>query len=317
MPRATRGQARPAASVRAGGAPGEEKVKTSVLVVVRDAAAAVPLMRWSLHEVDRRGSRLHIYMVGPSEGRVGRAGTDAALERLGVADQSQVELVEQSGASASSIRAEGVVLPSAVIVTGPTDQRFLTDLVFGPGPHPSDEPIGPPVIVVPRSAWSTSPSEPDRPVLTVGFHASPPSIAAINWAVEEAEQRGGLVHAVLAWSEGEYASVGGPVPIESHLHGLPGVAAHQLIRSKVLDAGFLTATVEPIARRGFPARILTREAIGSDLLVVGSGRSIIYQQRVLGPTTLSCISSSPVPVAIVPSRPPCSATAGEPGSDAT
>ena len=91
--------------------------------------------------------------------------------------------------------------------------------------------------MVPRSAWSTRfpDSTPSR--LTVGFHGSAPAVAALAWTIGEAERRDGVVCAVMAWCEGGYAGLGGPVEIVAALPSVVGRSAHRLAADSLSTCG--------------------------------------------------------------------------------
>jgi nucleotide-binding universal stress UspA family protein len=244
-----------------------ETVETSIAVVVTDESWAKPLIRWASYEADQRHSSVRIVdRSGPGElARLARRGHTLDLEGP----------------------------PPAMIVVGPVERGVLVDLVF--------ESFSPdcPVVVVPRRAWALSLPRGERAIITVGFNGSRPSSAALRWAVGEAKRRDASIRAVLAWAEGPYGGLGGCVPVDTHVHGFPAVAAQDLTVQRVIGIGLRSGDVIPVARRGSPTHVLVHEAVGSDLLVVGAGQSVVHHHRVLGPTTLGCVAGSPVPVAIV------------------
>ena len=81
---------------------------------------------------------------------------------------------------------------------------------------------------------------------------------------------------------------------------LAGVAAVDLSVAALARSGVSEKRVTPVARRGNPADVLVREALGSDFLVVGAGQSTAHHYRVLGPTAQGCVTRSTVPVVVVP-----------------
>ena len=60
---------------------------------------------------------------------------------------------------------------------------------------------------------------------TVGFDGTTPAVGALDWAVAEANRRDGAVQAVIAWCEGDYGGLGGPVAIPSGRASLVGPLA--------------------------------------------------------------------------------------------
>lgn len=264
-----------------------EAVDTASLVVVDDVSSADPLLEWGAFEAERRHGGMCVLSLAGSKA------LDPVLQARQYGRDMQV--VEWSADLLDGVRAEEERVPGAMILVGPLDETVLVDLVFSL----ADDGFRGPVVVVPPSAWPTRPSRSGRATLTVGFHGSGSSLPALRWAVAEATRRDGQVRAVLAWSEGPYGSVGGPVQIDLHSHEIAGVAARKLANATVAAAGLPVERVTAVARRGYPSRVLTHEAAGSDLLVVGAGRSSIDHHRFLGAAAIGCARTSPVPVAII------------------
>jgi len=156
------------------------------------------------------------------------------------------------------------------------------------------------VVVVPRSAWCTAPPRSTPATVTVGFHGSDQAVDALAWAVAEADRRNGVVRAVMAWYEGDYGGLGGPVAVKARPSPLVGPSADKMAADSLTRCGVPTDRVSAIARRGMPSSVLTREASGTDLLAVSAGQSDVHGHRALGAVTLACVARSPVPVVIVP-----------------
>jgi len=265
-----------------------EAVGTATLVVVEDVSSADPLLEWGAYEADRRHGGMCVLSL---------AGASALDPVIKTRRYPHLRVVEWSADLLEGIRAEEELVPGAMIVVGPLDESLLVDLVFGL----ADDGFGGPVVVVPRSAWLTRPSRTANSRLTVGFHGSGSSLPALRWAVAEATRRDAEVRAVLAWSEGPYGGIGGPVPIDLHRHERAGAAAKDLAVATLTGAGLPMEHVTAVARRGYPSRVLIHEAAGSELLIVGAGGSVLHRHRLLGAATIGCTRRSPVPVAIVSS----------------
>ena len=244
-----------------------EPADSSILVILDHAEWAGTVLRWAGHEADRRHSGLRV--VDPPDRSAPAPAATAGVD---------------------------------MILTGPLERSRLSDLVFNRAGAVS----GCPIVVVPDRACATGPPVAERAMLTVGFHGSGSSEAALAWAVMEATRRGASVQAVLAWLEGPYGGLCGAVPIDPHVHALAGRGAQELAATTVAGTGLAVEHLEPVPRRGHPSHVLVKEAAGSELLVIGAGGCRVHQRRVLGPVVLACTAYSPVPVAIV-------GTGAEPG----
>jgi nucleotide-binding universal stress UspA family protein len=289
-----------------------EPADSSILVIVDDASSAEPLLGWALHRADRRDSRINVWYLpafpGAGEGRIldpgmaeqGQKELTACLDHLGAGSRASVHLADAGESNTEVIRAMALKDPDGLVMVGPLDPSSLVSLIFGSGSQgASGREV--PVVVVPRSAWPTPRSRATPPRVTVGFHGSNPAVDALAWAVGEANRTDGVVRAVMAWYEGDYGGLGGPVAIPAPPSSLVGPSADRLAADSLSRCGVPTDRVSAIARRGMPSSVLTREATGSDLLAVGAGQSAVYGHRTLGAVTSACLTRSPVPVVIVPS----------------
>lgn len=287
---------------------------SSILVIVDDASSVEAVLSWSLHQADRRHSRVDVLYVPAflhgDEGwgvdretvRQGEKELSATLERLGAGSRASLDVGDSGESTTAGIRAKALNGPDDLVMVGPLATDTLVRLVFGSTRHGAD--AEPELIlgVVPRSAWATSIPRSAPSSLTVGFHGSDQAVDALAWAVAEANRRNGAVRAVMAWCEGDYGGLGGPVGIETGARPphLTGHLAHELAAESLSRCGVPTDRVSTIARRGMPARILIQEAAGSDLLAISAGQSTVFGHRTLGAITLACLNRSPVPVVIVP-----------------
>jgi nucleotide-binding universal stress UspA family protein len=271
-------------------------------------------MAWSLFQAGRRHSRLSILYVPAlahaEQGRIGDPATDeqgrkeldATLDHLGAGSQAALRVCSREESTIEALRAEALHGPHGFVMVGPLDTSTVVRLIFGSDPYGVDAGLELPVVVVPRSTWPTAiPCTPFSRV-TVGFEGSDPAAAALAWAVTEAERREGVVRAVMAWCEGDYGGLGGPVPIAARRPHLVGRSAHCVAADSLSGCGIRIDRVCSVARRGMPASVLIQEAAGSDLLAVGAGQSVVHGYRVLGAVTLACLAGSPVPVAVVPTH---------------
>jgi nucleotide-binding universal stress UspA family protein len=292
---------------------GKEPLDSSIAVIVDDVDSAEAVLGWALHQGRRRHSRVCVLYLPtfPYAGDVstlapwtieqGQKQLIASLDYLGAGSRASLHIGGPEESTTEAIRANALRDPQGLLMVGPLDKNTLVKLVFGSGPHDVGHSPELPVVVVPRSAWSTALPCSTPSKLTVGFHGSDPAGEALAWAVGEADRRSGVVRAVMAWCEGDYGELGGPVPILARPSTLVSRSADKLAADSLSRCGVPTDRVSAIARRGMPASILIQEATGSDLLTISAGQSTVFGHRTLGAVTWACVTRSPVPVVIVPS----------------
>jgi nucleotide-binding universal stress UspA family protein len=293
-------------------APEVQAAHSPILVIVDDAGSAEAVLGWALHQGGLRCSRVRVLYLpafpyagdgatlDPGTIERGQKELTASLDYLGAGSRASLYIGDPEESTTEAIRAYALRDPNALVMVGPLGVNTLANLVFGSGPHDVDRRPELPVVVVPRSAWSTPLPRSTQSRVTVGFHGSDPAVDALAWAVAEADRRNGVVRAVMAWCEGDYGGLGGPVPIVAHPSSLVARSADKLAADSLSRCGVPTDRVSAVARRGMPASILIKEATGSDLLAIGAGQSTVFGHRRLGAVTLACVARSPVPVVIVP-----------------
>jgi hypothetical protein len=187
-------------------------------------------------------------------------------------------------------------------VVGPLATNTFVRLVFGSDPYGVDAGPARPLVVVPGSAWSTVPPRSTPSRVTVGFHGSDPAAEALAWAVAEANRRDGTVRAVMAWCEGDYGGVGGPVRVRARHSSLVARSAQKLADNSLSGCGVPTDRVRAVASRGLPASLLLKEAADRTCWSLVPASRLCSAVPPLGPVTLACLSRSPVPVVIVPGQ---------------
>lgn len=138
-----------------------------------------------------------------------------------------------------------------------------------------------------------------RNLIVAGVDGSEGGRRALDWAVREAQARGGAVQAVIAWSwDGlDY----GPVTATT--------AEQEQERSTRLLEAEIKATVAthgsglPIAAEvveGRPAEVLAAAGRAGDLLVLGSHGHSRIRHTVLGSVSEECIRKAECPVVVIP-----------------
>jgi nucleotide-binding universal stress UspA family protein len=288
--------------------------ESSILVVVNKARSARAVLGWSVYQADRRHSRVRV-CYAPAflsvddhrfvDGAFGDPDVEelaVTLDDLGVGSRASLEVAAPDESTIEAIRARAVNGNHGLVIVGPLERAALVSLIFGSDRCGVD--AGPylPLTVVPPSAWSTVPPVGKASSLTVGFHGSAPAVAALAWAVGEADRRDGVVRAVMAWCEGDSGGLGGPVPIGAAPPYVVGQQARYRVADSLERCRVAPGRVSAVARRGMPAPTLVQEAAASDLLVISTGQSTVFGYRTLGAITLACIGRSPIPVVMVPCR---------------
>jgi nucleotide-binding universal stress UspA family protein len=148
----------------------------------------------------------------------------------------------------------------------------------------------------------------------VGIDGSPESLAALDWAVHEADRTGGEIDAALAYDSGlAWIDVGSEyqaVIVEQSA----ARATQELHRA--LDAipsgGNGRVKIRPLVVEGAPAHVLVELARDADLLVVGSRGRGGFAGLLLGSVSQRCAERSPCPVVVVPGPRPDRSERGSP-----
>jgi nucleotide-binding universal stress UspA family protein len=138
------------------------------------------------------------------------------------------------------------------------------------------------------------------PRIVVGVDGSASSLAALRWAVHQAELTGGTVDAIVAWR----------LPVSMTGYGFAPVAmsdcsdTEQIAKralgdaiSKVVGSG--GPSVRSLAIQGFPAQVLLKASDGADLLVLGSRGHGGFSGALLGSVGQHCVRHARCPVVII------------------
>lgn len=134
--------------------------------------------------------------------------------------------------------------------------------------------------------------------IIVGVDGSTESAIALRWAFREARLRGAEIHAVRAW-EGPQRCVASYAWSARTLGDQPtgiGVVREELIRL-VGDIAEPDVAVRADVVEGLAARVLLDQAIGADMLVLGSASHT--QTQAAGPVIRACVSRAPCPVVVI------------------
>ncbi len=139
------------------------------------------------------------------------------------------------------------------------------------------------------------------PRIVVGVDGSASSLAALCWAVHQAELTGGTVDAIVAWR----------LPVSMTGYGLAPVAMSdcsdmEQIAKRALDES-ISKVVGPgggppmrsLVVQGFPAQVLLNASADADLLVLGSRGHGGFVGTLLGSAGQHCVRHAHCPVVIV------------------
>jgi nucleotide-binding universal stress UspA family protein len=139
--------------------------------------------------------------------------------------------------------------------------------------------------------------------IVVGVDGSAVSIAALRWAIDEADRRGTTVTAVNAWhSDPTTAGLSKLDLIQLRPRDEVLDAQAELLASAVQEAAGESTRVRITQRlgEGQPGPVLVKAAEEGELLVVGShGYNRLYE-ALLGSVSSYCVHHSPCPVVVIP-----------------
>jgi len=139
-----------------------------------------------------------------------------------------------------------------------------------------------------------------KPRIVAGVDGSAPSVAALRWAVRQAELTGGTVDAVIAWQYPIAAGGLGWAPTS----GLDDTDYSELA-SKALSAAIAEVSPPPsvpvrqLVVDGNPAQVLLDAAKEADLLVVGNRGHGGFTDALIGSVSGRCVHHANCPVVVV------------------
>jgi nucleotide-binding universal stress UspA family protein len=153
--------------------------------------------------------------------------------------------------------------------------------------------------------------------ILVGYDGSPSAGVALDWALRRAESTGSAVDVLFvadtSWDSEAFTATPllqkqGEVVLAAAAFNADSKAPHVAVTSRVL--------------RGNPVHLLCEqaEAIGAELLVVGSYRKDLYERLTTSAVSVRVAAAAKVPVAVIPDLPPSHRTGvvvGIDGSDSS
>ena len=137
--------------------------------------------------------------------------------------------------------------------------------------------------------------------IVVGVDGSKGSEEALRFALAEARLRGASLRLVAAWATPTTAYAGmGYVPTFD-LREVEAEAAELKLQAAVAVLGDDPGVaIETVAVEGHPADMLLAQAVGADLLVVGTRGHGGFASLLLGSISHQVAQHAPCPVALVP-----------------
>ncbi|HWF80002.1 MAG TPA: universal stress protein [Streptosporangiaceae bacterium] len=150
---------------------------------------------------------------------------------------------------------------------------------------------------------SPSTDSPARRIV-VGVDGSPSSVAALRWAITEAELTGDTVEAIIAWQYPAATGGYGWAPV-----GMVDSIDMQAIAEKALTEAIdqvatpdSAVTVERRVAEGYAPKVLVEASAHADLLVVGSRGHGTFADALIGSVSQNCAHHAKCPVVIVRGR---------------
>jgi nucleotide-binding universal stress UspA family protein len=142
---------------------------------------------------------------------------------------------------------------------------------------------------------TSQPDEPHR--IVVGTDGSPSSMAAVEWAANQAEHTGATLEVLMTWEWP--VSFGWSLPIPSDYD--PGRDSEKLLRSLLepVEKAHPGISIQPTVIEGHPAPLLVKASHGADLLVVGSRGHGEFAGMLLGSVSEHCVTNAHCPVVVL------------------
>ena len=136
--------------------------------------------------------------------------------------------------------------------------------------------------------------------IVVGVDSSKPSVAALQWAIQEAKLRNSTLDIVVSW---DYPVMATTEPLivpqpdrDTLVHSAEVTAARMLETAHLDEAGIVYTVHTP---EGRPGEELVALAANADLLVVGSHGSSAFKELLMGSVSSYCAHHSTCPVVLV------------------
>lgn len=145
---------------------------------------------------------------------------------------------------------------------------------------------------------STEPALAHR--IVVGVDGSPSSVAAVEWAVNQAHITSSTVEALTTW---EWPTTYGfPLMLPDGYD--PSADARRILDDTLepVRAAHPTVHIQPIVKEGHPGPALVEASRGADLLVVGTRGHAEFTGMLIGSVSAHCVAHSLCPVLVLRGR---------------
>jgi nucleotide-binding universal stress UspA family protein len=279
-----------------------------VVVVVDGTAAGEAAVDWVVDRMRSRRDRFAtevtaVYDPLPSESvlagdtfrRAFADALEAAADRITAAEpEADVIRVLRTGQQRAELSRAS--RGADLVVMGTSRRATVADSIYGSLPIRIAAAAPCPVVVVP-AAWARGTAG-----VMVGLEGTGQQPAVVDFAAREASAAGDDLTVVHTWSVPTMIAVaafahprvwGGMLDL--HRRALDETVAH-------VRAGWPDLTVRERLKEGIAARILTEDAVGSSLLVVGRSDHGAVGDALLGSTSHDVLLTMPCAVAVVPWR---------------
>lgn len=145
-----------------------------------------------------------------------------------------------------------------------------------------------------------SASQTGTPRIVAGVDGSPASIAALRWAVRQAEVTGGTVDAVMAWEFPVIGASYGWAPVVPFNDTDYSELAAKTLSAAVAEVGPPPGVaVNQIVSEGNAAQVLLDAAKDADMIVVGNRGHGTFAEALLGSVSVRCLHHATCPVVVV------------------
>jgi len=133
--------------------------------------------------------------------------------------------------------------------------------------------------------------------IVVGVDGSEAAHRALEWAIDEARQRGAVVEAIHAWHQpfvSGYSAMG-EIPLGDY-----ETDAQAVLDAAIAAVNTAGVTIEGKVIPGGAAQVLVEAAKGASLLVVGSRGRGGFSGLLLGSVSQQSAHHAPCPIVIIP-----------------
>ena len=133
--------------------------------------------------------------------------------------------------------------------------------------------------------------------IVVGIDGSASSVAALAWALRQAELTGSTIEAITTWEWPTNYGWAFPLPPEYD----PKVDAQRMLSDALAPvlAAHPDVSVQSTVFEGHPAPVLVEASKGADLLVVGSRGHGEFAGMLIGSVSEHCVTNAHCPVLVL------------------